>query len=128
MDVNFLGVLSLSRAALPLIRQARGRLIALGSVVGLVSIGGGLSAYGASKLALEPHGTTRCAPSWRPRASPSRVSVSGVSSSAAGARHDACNELVLYTHPIKTVKILKIVKGRQQAERFPVGGCRLSRE
>ncbi|GCC27043.1 11-beta-hydroxysteroid dehydrogenase type 2-like isoform X1 [Chiloscyllium punctatum] len=52
MEVNFLGTVQVTKAFLPLIRQAKGRIINISSPSGELPFGG-MSAYGASKAALE---------------------------------------------------------------------------
>ncbi len=51
MEVNFFGVLSCSRAALPALRQSKGRFIVIGSVAGRRGAPGA-SGYNASKFAV----------------------------------------------------------------------------
>ena len=51
-QVNVLGTFAVTRAFLPLIRQARGRIVNISSVSGLFAAPG-LSAYSASKFAVE---------------------------------------------------------------------------
>jgi NAD(P)-dependent dehydrogenase (short-subunit alcohol dehydrogenase family) len=51
-DVNFFGVIALTLAALPLLREGRGRIVHIGSIGGRVATAG-LGPYNASKFALE---------------------------------------------------------------------------
>ncbi len=51
-DVNVLGVFAITQAFLPMLRQACGRIVNMGSISGLFAVPG-LSAYSASKHALE---------------------------------------------------------------------------
>ncbi|XP_048402400.1 11-beta-hydroxysteroid dehydrogenase type 2-like isoform X1 [Stegostoma tigrinum] len=52
MEVNFLGTVQVTKAFLPLIRQAKGRIVNISSPSGELPLGS-MSAYGASKAALE---------------------------------------------------------------------------
>ncbi|XP_048461995.1 11-beta-hydroxysteroid dehydrogenase type 2-like [Rhincodon typus] len=52
MEVNFLGTVQVTKAFLPLIRQAKGRIANISSPSGELPFGS-MSAYGASKAALE---------------------------------------------------------------------------
>ncbi|MEC7241044.1 MAG: SDR family oxidoreductase [Myxococcota bacterium] len=52
MDVNFFGVLSCAREALPHLRQSRGRLVVISSIAGRRAAPGS-SLYNASKFAIE---------------------------------------------------------------------------
>jgi NAD(P)-dependent dehydrogenase (short-subunit alcohol dehydrogenase family) len=51
-EVNVIGVLAVSQAFLPLLRQSRGRIVNIGSVLGRLAIPF-MGAYSASKFALE---------------------------------------------------------------------------
>ncbi len=51
-DVNFFGVVALTKAAIPLLREGRGRIVHIGSVGGRLAAPG-LGPYSASKHALE---------------------------------------------------------------------------
>jgi len=51
-DANFFGIVALTRAALPLLRQGRGRVVHIGSIGGRIA-SPGLAPYSASKHALE---------------------------------------------------------------------------
>ena len=52
LEVNVIGVLAVTKAFLPLLRQSRGRIINMGSSSGLLALPC-LSTYAASKFALE---------------------------------------------------------------------------
>jgi NAD(P)-dependent dehydrogenase (short-subunit alcohol dehydrogenase family) len=52
MDVNIAGVLTVTKAFLPMLRQGRGRIINMGSTSGILALPC-LSAYAASKFALK---------------------------------------------------------------------------
>jgi len=52
MDVNLYGVIRLTRAFLPLLREAKGRIVNVGSVAGFL-YKGGCGAYCVSKAGLE---------------------------------------------------------------------------
>lgn len=52
LEVNFFGVIAVSRAAMPLLRERRGRLLAIGSVHGIVGQPFN-EAYAAAKFAVE---------------------------------------------------------------------------
>ncbi len=52
IDVNVIGVLTVTKALLPLLRRGRGRIINMGSTSGIVALPC-LSVYGASKFALK---------------------------------------------------------------------------
>jgi NAD(P)-dependent dehydrogenase (short-subunit alcohol dehydrogenase family) len=52
MDINFFGVLELTQAFLPLIREHKGRILVVSSVSGVASLPGRAS-YSASKRAIE---------------------------------------------------------------------------
>jgi len=52
LEVNVIGVLAVTKAFLPLLRQSRGRIINMGSTSGLLALPC-LSTYAASKFALE---------------------------------------------------------------------------
>jgi NAD(P)-dependent dehydrogenase (short-subunit alcohol dehydrogenase family) len=51
-DANFFGIVALTRAALPLLRRGRGRVVHIGSIGGRIS-SPGVAPYSASKHALE---------------------------------------------------------------------------
>ncbi|XP_048346036.1 retinol dehydrogenase 16-like [Sphaerodactylus townsendi] len=51
MDVNFFGVVDVTKHMLPLLRKARGRVVNMASVLGRLSVGGG--GYSTSKYAVE---------------------------------------------------------------------------
>ena len=51
-DVNFFGLVNLTKAAFPLVSNAEGRFVHIGSIAGRIA-GGGLGPYAASKHAVE---------------------------------------------------------------------------
>lgn len=51
MDVNVIGLMAVTKAFLPMLREARGRIINIGSTSGFISIPGG-GVYAASKFAV----------------------------------------------------------------------------
>ena len=71
-EVNFFGVIALTQAFLPLLRRARGRIVNMSSVGGIVS-SPFVSPYSSSKFALEA-----LSDSLRMELRPSRISVSVV--------------------------------------------------
>ena len=52
MEVNFFGLVSLTKKLLPLIRESKGRIINISSLAGIIA-GGGSSIYCSSKFAVD---------------------------------------------------------------------------
>ena len=52
MEVNVIGLLAVTQAFVPLLRKARGRIVNMGSLAGIIAIPGG-SGYAASKFAVQ---------------------------------------------------------------------------
>ena len=52
-EVNYFGVLAVTQALLPLLRASKGRVVTVGSIIGVLPASTGLSAYCASKQAIE---------------------------------------------------------------------------